>query len=280
MSATELKEQGNRFYGAHKYEEAITCYSKAILKNSSDARFFTNRSLCKIKLRRWEAAAGDCRSALELEQNNVKAHFFLGHALMEQDLYDEAIASLSKAQDLAKELKLNYGDDIAYTLRQAKKRRWSMMEEKRIQQEIQLQSFLNKLILEDRERKKAELKLDQEKEDTKETIEDKKQEIDVDYDRHMKELNELFATVDERRRTREVPDYLCGKISFEIMKDPVITPSGITYDRKDIEEHLQRVGHFDPVTRIKLTQEQLIPNLAMKEVIGAFTHDNEWVEEY
>ena len=32
---------------------------------------------------------------------------------------------------------------------------------------------------------------------------------------------------------------MCGKISFEIMKDPVITPSGITYDRKDIEEHLQ-----------------------------------------
>ena len=25
--------------------------------------------------------------------------------------------------------------------------------------------------------------------------------------------------------------------------------SGITYDRKDIEEHLHRVGHFDPVTR-------------------------------
>ena len=38
---------------------------------------------------------------------------------------------------------------------------------------------------------------------------------------------------------REVPDYLCGKISFELMRDPVITPSGITYDRKDIEEHLQ-----------------------------------------
>ena len=28
---------------------------------------------------------------------------------------------------------------------------------------------------------------------------------------------------------REVPDYLCGRISFELMKDPVITPSGITY---------------------------------------------------
>ena len=27
---------------------------------------------------------------------------------------------------------------------------------------------------------------------------------------------------------REVPDYLCGKISFELMRDPIITPSGIT----------------------------------------------------
>lgn len=42
--------------------------------------------------------------------------------------------------------------------------------------------------------------------------------------------------MDERRRGRDVPDYLCGKISFELMRDPVITPSGITYDRKDIVE--------------------------------------------
>jgi len=38
---------------------------------------------------------------------------------------------------------------------------------------------------------------------------------------------------------RDVPDILCCKISFEIMRDPVITPSGITYERRDIEEHLQ-----------------------------------------
>ncbi len=38
---------------------------------------------------------------------------------------------------------------------------------------------------------------------------------------------------------REIPDYLCGKISFELLREPVITPSGITYERKDITEHLQ-----------------------------------------
>lgn len=38
---------------------------------------------------------------------------------------------------------------------------------------------------------------------------------------------------------REVPDVLCCRINFGIMRDPVITPSGITYERRDIEEHLQ-----------------------------------------
>jgi hypothetical protein len=58
------------------------------------------------------------------------------------------------------------------------------------------------------------------------------------------------------------------------------TNSGITYDKKDIEEHLQRVGHFDPVTRQPLTIDKLIPNLAMKEVVDAFLMDNEWANEY
>jgi len=39
----------------------------------------------------------------------------------------------------------------------------------------------------------------------------------------------------------------------------------------------QRVGHFDPVTRTDLKQEQLIPNLALKEVIDEFVTKNEWV---
>ena len=40
------------------------------------------------------------------------------------------------------------------------------------------------------------------------------------------------------------------------------------------------MGHFDPVTRSPLTQDQLIPNLAMKEVIDAFILENGWVEDY
>ncbi|XP_021108238.1 E3 ubiquitin-protein ligase CHIP-like, partial [Heterocephalus glaber] len=104
--------------------------------------------------------------------------------------------------------------------------------------------------------------------------------IEAKHDTSMADMDELFSQVDEKRKKRDIPDYLCGKISFELMRELCITPSGITYDQKGIEEHLQHVGHFDPVTWSPLTQEQLIPNLAMMEVIDDFISENGWVEDY
>ena len=84
--------------------------------------------------------------------------FFSGKALLERDSLDEAIKHLQRANDLAKEQKLNFGDDIAIQLRIARKKRWNIQEEKRIQQEIELQTYLNRLILEDRDRKIDDLR--------------------------------------------------------------------------------------------------------------------------
>ncbi|EJW80364.1 hypothetical protein WUBG_08726, partial [Wuchereria bancrofti] len=165
------------------------------------------------------------------------ANFLLGRTCVQLGHFDEALKVLTRANDLARSQKLNFGDEITAQIRVAKKEIFRREEEKRIKQEIELQAYLNGLIDSDLARKLRELK----------------------------EKKKLAKTVDEKRRKREVPDYLCGKISFEMLRDPVITPSGITYDRADIKEHLQRVGHFDPVTRAPLTADQLIPNLAMKE---------------
>lgn len=65
------------------------------------------------------------------------------------------------AQDLGKEQKLNFGDDITSQLRLARRKRWQLQEEKRIAQEIELQSYLNGLIKDDMERKLEKLKLDE-----------------------------------------------------------------------------------------------------------------------
>ncbi|CAG9861906.1 unnamed protein product [Phyllotreta striolata] len=277
LTDKELKEQGNRLFNLRKYEEAINCYSKAIIKNPDIAHYFTNRALCYLKLLKYEQACVDCRRALDMDSNLVKGHFFLGQALLESENYDESIKHLQRANDLAKEQKLNFGDDIAAQLRAARKKRFSIQEEKRISQEIELHSYLNKLIEKDKDEKVNLIKIEGgDNEKTRQRIQD----VNEKCDNYLSELNQLFVKVDDRRRKREVPDYLCGKISFEILQEPVITPSGITYDKKDLEEHLQRVGHFDPVTRVKLTQDQLIPNFAMKEVVDAFLADNEWALDY
>lgn len=66
-------------------------------------------------------------------------------------LYDQTVANIYLqfvnwflACDLAKEQKRNFGDDIASTLRVARKKRFAVQEEKRICQEIQLQTYLNR----------------------------------------------------------------------------------------------------------------------------------------
>ena len=58
----------------------------------------------------------------------------------------------------------------------------------------------------------------------------------------------------------------CCPISGEIMEDPVITPSGITYDKKSIEQWLQKKA-IDPLSKKPLKKEELIPNRALKESI-------------
>ncbi|XP_066139792.1 E3 ubiquitin-protein ligase CHIP [Euwallacea fornicatus] len=277
LSDKELKEQGNRLYNLRKYEDAINCYSKAIIKNPDIAHYFTNRALCYLKLLKWDNACTDCRRALDMDPNLVKGHFFLGQALYELTNLDEAIKHLQRALDLSKEQKLNFGDDIAAQLRAARKKRFSIQEDKRISQEIELQTYLNKLLTEDKERQIDKIRMEESDNNVRSN---RISGIEEKCDFYLNEVNSLFQKVDDRRRKREVPDHLCGKISFEILQEPVITPSGITYDKKDLEEHLQRVGHFDPVTRVKLTTDQLIPNFAMKEVVDAFLAENEWALDY
>jgi STIP1 family protein 1 len=167
-----------------------------------------------------------------------------------------------------------FGDDIAALIRQAKKRRFMKQEAARVKHETELQQFLNRLLSEHRDRQLDLLQSDPQSASS--NYAKRKEEIEAEYATRVKQVGEVFDQIDQQRKTRDVPDHLCGKISFELMHEPVITPSGITYDRKDINEHLERVGHFDPITRQPLTASQLIPNLAMKEVVDYYLEDNPW----
>jgi len=306
-TALDYKNAGNKLCALHRYNEALTFYSKAIEKDPEVAVFFSNRALCHLKLQHWSSAIQDCRRALELDPGLIKAHFFLGQALAELSDYDEALQHLQKAHQLSKDKNMNFGDDIAYQIRSIKRCRWNKIEEDAVRLEDELKDYLISLIREDKKEKLSAAKAEsqsyhrsQESTDlcqptassstpnsrnTSNQIDKAQSEIHTlatnhICDKYIEKLESIFETLKLQRKKRDVPEYLCGKISFEIMRDPVITPSGITYDRQDIEEHLKRVGHFDPVTRQPLTAAQLISNLALKDVVDAYLKENEWASYY
>jgi len=269
-----LKDEGNKFYSHKKYEQALKSYSKAIQKASRNDVLFTNKALCFIKLKRFDEACSEAREAIAIAPNSVKGHYLLGQSLVHLERYDDAVIALQTAQKYALEQHKNFGEEIAQSLRNAKSKRWQSREQKRISQELELESYMMSLISLDKEKQTAEV--DQADEEYAEKI----KKIDSKIRSRRDEVKALFAQIDERRKMREVPDYLCDKISFDLLKNPVITPSGITYNKKDIEEHLQKVGHFDPVSSRKLTSDMLVPNLVMKEVVSTFLEENEWAEDY
>lgn len=100
--------------------------------------------------------------------------------------------------------------------------------------------------------------------------------IERDYASRLAQVTELFAERERRRAKRDIPDHFVCSITFEVMRDPVITPSGTSYERETIEHYLSTVKPEDPVTRKPLTKAQLYPNLGLKAAIDAWLAENPW----
>ncbi|KAH7285834.1 hypothetical protein KP509_33G048000 [Ceratopteris richardii] len=89
-------------------------------------------------------------------------------------------------------------------------------------------------------------------------------------------LDDVFDKAAEYYKPTEVPEFLCCKITMDLYRDPVITPSGITYERAILLDHLEKVGKFDPLTRAPLQAHELITNLAIKEAVKAYLAEHAW----
>ena len=82
---------------------------------------------------------------------------------------------------------------------------------------------------------------------------------------------ELEAQVEEMRE--DLTTLLQCAISFELMKDPVVTPSGHLYDRKKIEQWIHS-NHTDPSTRKSLRRSQLVSVRGLKDIADKYRGRN------
>ncbi|KAK7339088.1 hypothetical protein VNO77_19731 [Canavalia gladiata] len=254
--AEQLRLDGNNYFKKERFGAAIDAYTEAITLCPNVAVYWTNRALCHRKRNDWTRVEEDSRQAIQLDNNSVKAHYMLGLAFIQKKEYAKAVLELEKALDLGRgaHSKGSMVKEIWQELTKAKYLEWDHAFTKR---SWELQSL--------KEACESALK-EKHLSETEGLVED----AAASNSEQLEALSRVFDKAEEDDIPGEVPDYLCCKITLDIFCDPVITPSGLTYERAVIRDHLEKVGKFDPVTREPLDPSQLVPNLAIKEAVQAF----------
>lgn len=189
----------------------------------------------------------------------------LGLALLQRKEYSEGVKELEKAMNLGRGAN-PHGYMIEEIWQELANARYLLWEEQSTKRSWELQSL--KEACEAALREKYLL-------DSTDT-EGFSDETNKKNSEQLEALNGVFRKAAEEDILAEVPDYLCCKITLDIFRDPVIVPSGVTYERAVILDHLHKVGNFDPVTREPLCLSQLVPNLAIKEAVQAFLDKHGW----
>lgn len=263
--AEQLRQDGNIYFKKDRFAAAIDAYTEAITLCPNVPVYWTNRALCHRKRNDWTKVEEDCRKAIELDGNLVKAHYMLGLALLQRKEYAEGVKELQKALDLGRGANPSsyMVEEIWQELARAKYMEWEYDSTKRSWDLQNLKEACETALKE------------------KHFLDGCQTEgfVDEAANANLKELEALeqvFRKAAEADVQSEVPDYLCCKITLDILRDPVITPSGVTYERAVLIDHLQKVGKFDPITREPLDQSQLVPNLALKEAVQAFLDEHGW----
>ncbi|KAI2382017.1 hypothetical protein LOY88_006389 [Ophidiomyces ophidiicola] len=297
--AYELKNKGNERYKEGDFPGAEEFYSQAIQKNSHEPAFFSNRALVRIKLNSWAGAEHDARIAIDLygldNPTSLKSHFYLAQALLglgrPAEAYDVALAAYKTSIELMNP----NAEPLSKTILRAKQATWAVKETARLRERDETLRQVEELMESELRRDMDELR---ERFDANELgaigyAEDQRI-LREESQRKVNEVREVFAAAkgnemkergvhpyraDSAWALQIVPDYLIDSISFEIMHDPVVTPSGQSFDRVSIFKHLQQ-NSFDPITRVPMSIKDLRPNYSLKAACEEFLEKNGWAVDW
>ncbi|XP_010268410.1 PREDICTED: tetratricopeptide repeat protein 1-like isoform X2 [Nelumbo nucifera] len=105
--AIDAKAEGNKLFGAGKYEDALSQYELALevapeMPSSVEIRSIchANRAICFSKLGRYDDTIKECTKALELNPMYMKALVRRGETHEKLENYEEAIADMKKILEL------------------------------------------------------------------------------------------------------------------------------------------------------------------------------------
>ena len=290
-AAEALKAQGNALYQRGKWGAAIDAYTNAILISPRWLPVILNRALCNRKRKNWNAVKEDCLKALDIDRESIKANYMLGLSLIATRHYREASMSLQKALENARASGATIKDEIWRELARANYLRWELDAAERA---TRLENVRSKLLRshlmqsseeENETHARDVIDLVTNENDAMDASETRRPSFATTSDEppqsftaeEKRTLEEMFVRFRERdNKTRDPPDCFCCVLTFEVFRDPVVAPSGNSYERSALEEHLKKVGPFDPVTRAPTTLDDLRPNVALRNAAHAWLNEHAW----
>lgn len=104
-----------------------------------------------------------------------------------------------------------------------------------------------------------------------------KKKIKFDMDTQIEKLKENLMEKEKslnavNNKLDKIYENLICPISLSIIEEPVICPSGITYEKKNLYDWFKK-QKVEPCSKEEITEEKLYPNNALKNVIEAFKND-------
>ena len=234
LTASELKEKGNKAFKNGEFEIAEQNYSLAIQKRSDDPIFYTNRAFVRLRLQKWQGVVSDCRQSIELTGKvpNYKAHFYMGRAQLELNHPREALAAALVAYDQVmypesdRERAAASSIPSILTLLIACKKR--TFEARQLEHRRSKADLLTKLEQSLQETRRVNLQRIEEnlRAHSIQPIqaEEERMEIESTTEQEIDSLRSIFAVADPSNHPKkEIPDWAIDTITFELMHDPVIT---------------------------------------------------------
>lgn len=282
-----LRDLGNEHFKAGEFKEAELLYTQAIAEHSrSDPKVFSNRSLTRLKLQDWPGAESDARKAIELygpknKAPAMKSHYYLAQALLPQRHVGEALSEAKIAYSICLETRDSSAELISNFILKAKQAQWQSKETARLREMNETLALVEDLLNQQLNRDLWGVERRFQRQEIGETgRNEERTELEMEAEERRNNIRKGFqdsAVPDSIERI--VPDWLIDPITFEVMHDPVITPTGVSFERVSLLKHIKASG-CDPLTRLPLSADQLIPNVALKNASSDFLDKNGWAADW
>ncbi|SGZ53827.1 CIC11C00000002775 [Sungouiella intermedia] len=131
--ATNFKNQGNDCFKFKQYKNAVEYYTQGLevecKVDAINVALYVNRAACNLELKNYRRCIEDCKKALLIDEDNVKACYRAGRAFLAVERYDEANQVLQYGLTKDPENKA-----IQETLRKVEEKE-KQIEEKRLKKE-------------------------------------------------------------------------------------------------------------------------------------------------